>query len=61
MLHKISDFCDKIDSIQKQSDRLRQAKYGPTRLPTIEINEMIETIQSDCLLVANDKSKYNKE
>ena len=61
MLHKISDFCDKIDSIQKQSDRLRQAKYGPRRLPTEEIDEMIETIQYDCQLVANDKSKYNKE
>jgi hypothetical protein len=61
MLHKISDFCDKIDSIKEQSDILRQAKYGPVKSEKIILDMMIETIQADCLLVANDKSKYNKE
>tara|TARA_B100001094_G_C17778088_1_gene598358 strand:- start:43 stop:228 length:186 start_codon:yes stop_codon:yes gene_type:complete len=61
MLHKISDFCDKIDTIKAQSDKLRQAKYGSTRLSKLEIDAMIDVIQADCLLVASDKSEYNKE
>ena len=28
MLHKISAFCDKIDSIKKMSDDLRVLKYN---------------------------------
>jgi len=61
MLHKISDFCDKIDTIKAQSDKLRQAKYGSTRLSKLEIDAMIDVIQADCLLVASDRSEYNKE
>lgn len=61
MLHKISEFCDKIDSIKAQSDKLRQAKYGSTRLPKSQIDAMIDVIQADCLLLASDKSEYNKE
>ena len=60
MYHKISEFCDKIDSIKKMSDRLRDMKYGPLGASIREIDEMIETIQADCLLVASDKGKYVK-
>ena len=60
MNHKISEFCDKIDSIKKMSDRLRDMKYGPVKSSTAEIDNMIQTIQADCLLVANDKGKYEK-
>ena len=60
MNHKISEFCDKIDSIKKMSDRLRDMKYGPLGASIREIDEMIETIQADCLLVASDKGKYVK-
>ena len=60
MNHKISEFCDKIDSIKKMSDRLRDMKYGPLGASVREIDEMIETIQADCLLVASDKGKYVK-
>ena len=60
MIHKISEFCDKIDSIKKMSDRLRDMKYGPLGASIREIDEMIETIQADCLLVASDKGKYVK-
>ena len=28
MYHKISQFCDKIDSIKTQADRLRELKYN---------------------------------
>ena len=60
MIHKISEFCDKIDSIKKMADRLRDMKYGPIKSPKGEIDNMIQTIQADCLLVASDKGKYVK-
>ena len=60
MIHKISEFCDKIDSIKKMADRLRDMKYGAIKSPKGEIDNMIQTIQADCLLVANDKGEYEK-
>jgi len=60
MIHKISEFCDKIDSIKKMADRLRDMKYGPIKSPKGEIDNMIQTIQADCLLVASDKGEYEK-
>ena len=61
MLHKISELCDKIDSVKAMSDKLRKRKYGPVKVPTVVIREDIESIQAECLLIANDKSKYTKE
>ena len=61
MIHKISEFCDKIDSIKLMSDRLRDMKYGKVKFADGEIDNMIQTIQADCLLVANDKQKYEKK
>ena len=63
MLHKISDFCNKIDSIKKMSDDLRTTKYSFPKSPDrdFRIQNLIETIQADCLLVASDKSNYDKE
>ena len=60
MIHKISEFCDKIDSIKKMADRLRDMKYGAIKSPRGAIDNMIQTIQADCLLVANDKGEYEK-
>ena len=60
MLHKISEFCDKIDTIKNMSDRLRKMKYGPVKAPTGEIDNLIQTIQADCLLLASDKGNYEK-
>jgi len=60
VLHKISDMCDKIDSIKMMSDKLRVAKYSEPKRPTHEINELIENIQSDCLSIAMDKGTYWK-
>ena len=62
MLHKISQFCDKIDTIKNMSDELRVTKYGYSKSPErdMKIQNLIETIQSDCLLVANDKGDYEK-
>ena len=61
MIHKISEFCDKIDSIKLCADRLRDMKYGKVKANDSEIDNMIQTIQADCLLVANDIQKYPKK
>ena len=61
MLHKISDFCNKIDTIKKMSDDLRRMKYDlpKSKERDIAIDNLIGTIQADCLLLAKDKSDYN--
>ena len=60
MLHKISDFCNKIDSIKKMSDDLRRLKYDTPKSANRDntINNLIDTIQADCLLLAKDQSDY---
>ena len=62
MNHKISAFCDKIDSIKRISDDLRVLKYQTPKSNErdLKIQNLIETIQTDCLLVANDKGSYEK-
>ncbi len=60
MLHKISELCDKIDSLKRSADYLRELEYGENKAPREVIDESIEKIQADCLLIANDKSEYNE-
>ena len=62
MLHKISKFCDKINSINKMAEDLRVLKYQTPKSKErdFKIQNLIETIQADCLLVANDKGTYEK-
>ena len=60
MLHKISELCDKIDSLKKSADYLRELKYGENKAPREVIDESIGKIQADCLLIANDRSEYNE-
>ena len=60
MIHKISEFCDKIDAIKKDADRLRNMKYGPVKADDSEINHTIETIQHQCYMVSQDKGEYEK-
>lgn len=60
MLHKISEMCDKIDSIKKDADRLRELKYGDKKVSNAEIDNLIAQIQADCYLVSQDKSPYKK-
>ena len=43
------------------ADKLRDMKYGKVKFADGEIDNMIQTIQADCLLVANDKQKYEKK
>ena len=60
MYHKISDFCDKIDSVKKDADRLRNMKYGPVKASKSEIDNLVQQIQTDCLLLAKDQGEYEK-
>ena len=60
MYHKISEFCDKIDGIKKDADRLREMKYGANKANTVEIDNLIQQIQSDCYIVSQDKGNYEK-
>ena len=60
MIHKISEFCDKVDSIKSMADRLRNMKYGPVKASDSEINHTIETIQHQCYMVSQDKGTYEK-
>ena len=62
MLHKISAFCDKIDTVKKMADDLRVLKYETPKSKErdFKIQSLIETIQADCLLLANDKGDYEK-
>jgi len=60
MYHKISEFCDKIDGIKKDADRLREMKYGANKANTIEIDNLIQQIQSDCYIISQDKANYEK-
>ena len=60
MLHKISQLCDKIDSLKKSADHLRELKYGENKAPREIIDDSIASIQAECLLIANDKSDYNE-
>ena len=63
MLHKISQFCDKINTINKMAEDLRVLKYKTpkSRERDFRVQNLIDTIQADCLLIANDKSDYGKE
>lgn len=60
MLHKISQLCDKIDGLKKDSDRLRELKYGENKASNTEIDNLIAQIQSDCLLISRDRSPYTR-
>ena len=62
MLHKISAFCDKINSINKMAEDLRVLKYQTPKSNErdLRIQHLIDTIQADCLIVANDKGDYEK-
>ena len=62
MLHKISQFCDKVDTVKKMADDLRVLKYKTPKSQErdFRIQNLIETIQADCLLLANDKGNYAK-
>jgi hypothetical protein len=62
MNHKISEFCDKVDSLKKMADDLRVLKYKTPKSSDrdLRVQNLIDTIQADCLLLAHDKGDYVK-
>ena len=62
MLHKISDFCKKIDSIKAQADKLYNLKYNQPKTAErdAEVNHLIDDIQAECRIIANDTKPYDK-
>ena len=62
MIHKISDFCKKIDGLKNQSDRLYNLKYNNPKTPErdAEVNNLIVDIQATSKLIANDTGPYDK-
>lgn len=62
MYHKISQFCDKIDSIKTQADKLRELKYNQPKSVERDfmIDNLILQIQADCYVVSQDKGEYGK-
>jgi len=62
MNHKISEFCDKVDSLKKMADDLRVLKYQTPKSSErdLRVQNLIDTIQADCLLLAHDKGDYAK-
>tara|TARA_Y100001937_G_scaffold35950_1_gene51561 strand:- start:215 stop:418 length:204 start_codon:yes stop_codon:yes gene_type:complete len=47
MSHTIKQFCDKIDSVKKMADKLRNTPPSDRN-----IQNQVEVIQTDCLLLA---------
>tara|TARA_R100001463_G_C3450819_1_gene213658 strand:+ start:276 stop:464 length:189 start_codon:yes stop_codon:yes gene_type:complete len=62
MIHKISDFCRKIDGLKTMSDRLYNLKYNNPKTPErdAEINNLVADIQATSKLIANDKGDNDK-
>jgi hypothetical protein len=60
MLHKISDFCNKIDKIKELSDKLRVMKYSHPKANDTEIDDLIQQIQFDMYILSQDKQRYEK-
>ena len=62
MIHKISDFCKKIDGLKTMSDRLYNLKYNNPKTPErdAEVNNLVADIQATSKLIANDTGPYDK-
>ena len=62
MVHKVSELCEKIESLKKLSDMLYKLKYQSPKSKErdIQVDNLITDIQSMFRLVSNDKNKYKK-
>tara|TARA_B110000503_G_scaffold38823_1_gene63828 strand:- start:1503 stop:1691 length:189 start_codon:yes stop_codon:yes gene_type:complete len=62
MLHKVSELCEKIESLKKLGDMLYKLKYQSPKSKErdVQVDNLITDIQSMCRLVSNDKNKYKK-
>jgi len=62
MLHKVSELCEKLESLKKLGDMLYKLKYQSPKSKErdVQVDNLITDIQSMCRLVSNDKNKYKK-
>ena len=60
MLHKISDFVNKIRVIQNKAEKLYEMKYGNPKATQGNIDNMIQDIQAMCYMVSQDKNEYTR-
>jgi len=62
MIHKISDFCKKIDGLKKNSDYLYNLKYNNPKTPErdLEVDHLIDDIRATCKVIASDDKPYDK-
>ena len=60
MLHKISDFVNKIRVIHDKAEKLYIMKYSTPKAKQTSIDNMIQDIQSMCYMVSQDKKEYSR-
>ena len=60
MLHKISDFVNKIRVIHDKAEKLSVMKYSTPKAKQTSIDNMIQDIQSMCYMVSQDKKEYSR-
>ena len=60
MLHKISDFVNKIRVIHDKAEKLYVMKYSTPKAKQASIDNMIQDIQAMCYMVSQDKKEYSR-
>ena len=59
MLHKISDFVNKIKVMNEEAHKLYVMKYHTPKDTQSNIDNQIQSIQAMALLIANDTREYS--
>jgi len=60
MLHKISEFVNRVSVMNDEAQKLYKMKYDIPKAPQIEIDNQIQNIQSMALSIAKDTSDYSR-
>mgnify|MGYP003152068575 FL=1 len=60
MLHKISEFVNRVRVMNDEAQRLYRMKYDIPKAPQVEIDNQIQNIQSMALSIAKDTSDYSR-
>jgi|TARA_R110001592_G_scaffold73584_3_gene224405 hypothetical protein len=60
MLHKISDFVNKIKVMNEEAHKLYVMKYHTPKASGASIDNQIQNIQAMAHMIANDKSDYRR-
>ena len=60
MLHKISEFVNRIRVMHEEAQLLHKMKYESPKATQVEIDNKIQGIQRLALSIAKDKSAYNQ-